>query len=79
MLIGDKKCKFMDKWNAFLLEKVTNKELHAISKDTWAIFYELVEKTNGELNKFIDDGEWPVLIDQFYGYVSLDVQLKSEQ
>ena len=52
MLIGDKKCKFMDEWNAFLLEKVTNKELHAISKDTWAIFYELVEKTNGELNKF---------------------------
>ena len=79
MLIGDNKCKFMDKWKAFLEEKVAKKELYAITKDTWELFYELVEQTNGDLIKFEDDGAWPVLIDQFYTYVSVDICFNSEQ
>ena len=70
MLIGDKKCKFMAKWQGFLNEKVEKKELNTVSKDRWELFYDLVETTGGDFSKFEDDGAWPVLIDQFYEYMS---------
>ena len=70
MLIGDKRCKFMGKWQTFLNEKVEKKELNTVSKDTWELFYDLTETTGGDFSKFEDDGAWPVLIDQFYEYMS---------
>ena len=29
------------------------------------MLYELIEQTNGDFNNYVDDGAWPVLIDQF--------------
>lgn len=70
MLIGDKKCRFMAQWKGFLEEKVNKKEINTISKDTWELFYDLVESTGGDFKRFEDDGAWPVLIDQFAEYMS---------
>ena len=53
--------------------------MNAITKDTWELFYELIEQTNGDLNKFEDDGEKPVLFDQFFTYVSVEILFNTEQ
>ena len=70
LLIGSKKCKFLGKWNDFLNEKLDKKEINTISKDTWDLFYNLVDQTNGDFGFFEDDGCWPVLIDEFNAYMS---------
>ena len=70
LLIGKQRCKFLDIWGKFLTDKVTKKELTVVTKDTWDLFYDLVQQTNGNMANFEDDGCWPVLIDQFNEYVN---------
>lgn len=69
LLIGEQKCKFLAKWKQFLVDKVEKKELTVVTKDTWDLFYDLVNQTNGNMANFEDDGCWPVLIDQFNEYI----------
>ena len=42
LLIGNQRCKFLDKWCEFLNDKVQKKELTVVTKDTWDLFYDLV-------------------------------------
>ena len=70
LLIGTQKCKFLDKWQKFLEGKHEKKELTVVSKDTWDLFYDLVTQTNGDFDKFEDDGCWPVLIDEFNAFMN---------
>jgi|LauGreDrversion4_2_1035121.scaffolds.fasta_scaffold111866_1 hypothetical protein len=42
--------------------------MQAVTKDTWDMFYEMIEQTKGEIQNFIDDGTWPPIIDQFIAY-----------
>ena len=68
LLLKDK-CRFIDKWNAFI-EKEAEGGLKAIKKDTWNMLLELIEATNGDMANFQDDGAWPVLIDQFQEFLA---------
>ena len=45
LLIGSQRCKFLNQWKKFLEEKVEKKELTVVTKDTWDLFYDLVNQT----------------------------------
>lgn len=60
------KCKFLNQWIEFF--RTEKKDVKVISKDTWNMLLELIEQTHGDFNNYVDDGAWPVLIDQFYEY-----------
>lgn len=64
LLLGSK-CNYLPKWSAFLQAKKTAKQLNVVTKDTWDMFYELLESNKGDLSKSEDDGTWPTLIDDF--------------
>lgn len=68
-LLGNR-CKFMDKWVAFIQGKADKKEIGVMTKDTWDLFFDLVQQTNGDWSKFEDDGAWPVLVDGFVEYMA---------
>jgi len=68
-LLGNR-CKFMDKWVKFIQEKQGKKEITIMTKDTWDLFFDLVQQTGGDWSKFEDDGAWPVLIDGFVEYMA---------
>lgn len=63
-LFMKKRCPFLDLWLAF----IENSEDHKIIKrDEWQMFYSLCKATKGNFDNFdnIDDGTWPVIVDQF--------------
>lgn len=41
-LLGNR-CKFMDKWVSFIQEKAEKKEITIMTKDTWDLFFDLVQ------------------------------------
>lgn len=53
----------MKLWVEFF--KGEKKDQLVISKDTWNMLLELIESTKGDFANYVDDGAWPVLIDQF--------------
>ncbi len=63
------KCRFMKEWIKFIQKKEED-GLKAISKDVWEMLYELIDQTDGDIKKFVDDGSWPVLIDEFVAFAS---------
>ena len=65
LFIPAAKCQFLEQWKAFLMKKEQDGSLLAISRDVWALFYDLVDQTKGNLANFEDDGAWPALVDQF--------------
>ena len=62
MLLADK-CKFLGVWVDFIQSE--KKEQAVIQKDTWVMLLELIEQTQGDFKNYVDDGAWPVIIDQF--------------
>lgn len=60
MLLQDK-CTFLNAWIDFIQNE--KKDLQVIQKDTWIMLLELIEQTQGDFSKFIDDGAWPLMID----------------
>lgn len=64
-LLSDK-CKFLADWIDFL--KNEKKDQLVIQKDTWNMLLELIQQCQGDFSKFVDDGTWPVMIDQFAEY-----------
>ncbi|KYQ96857.1 hypothetical protein DLAC_04164 [Tieghemostelium lacteum] len=59
------KYKDLQTWFEFL----KSKHNLAISKDTWALFYDFVKIANDDINKYDSDGAWPVLLDDFVDYL----------
>lgn len=62
-----KKCQFLGKWIQFIQEE--KKELKVITQDCWDLFYDLVKQTDGDIKKFVDDGAWPSMVDEFVAYL----------
>mmetsp|Transcript_45654 Transcript_45654/g.33382 ORF Transcript_45654/g.33382 Transcript_45654/m.33382 type:complete len:108 (+) Transcript_45654:455-778(+) len=67
-LLLTNRCNFLPLWIEFF--KTEKKDLQVIQKDTWNMLYELIEQTNGDFRNYVDDGAWPVLIDQFQEFYS---------
>ena len=65
LLLSDK-CKFLKLWIDFF--QTEKKDQAVVSKDTWNMFFELIEQTKGDFANYVDDGAWPVIIDQFYEF-----------
>lgn len=57
-----KKFPFLSEWLEYL---DTLAEKNDISKDTWNMLIEFHQLTQGDINKYVDDGAWPVIIDEF--------------
>ena len=54
-----------EKIQAFLTKKVEAGELPAIKKDEWTCMLDFLYQTDGgDVSKYVDDGCWPLLIDQ---------------
>eukprot|EP01080_Neovahlkampfia_damariscottae_P005291 gene5291-8909_t len=64
-LILSHKCDFIDEWCSFLEEK----NLKAISKDTWEQFHEFCSTINADFSNHDSDSAWPVIIDDFVDYM----------
>ena len=62
MFLNDR-CGFVGEWILFL--QTEKKNLNAVTKDTWDLFYDLVKQTKGDIKNFVDDGAWPSLVDAF--------------
>ena len=62
LLLSDK-CKFLKDWIEFLTTE--KKDQLVVCKDTWNMILELNEQTRGDFSNYVDDGAWPVMIDQF--------------
>jgi len=56
----------LDMWVMFLEKHRTT----AITKDEWSLVLEFVNKVNGDLSKYDEDGAWPIVIDDFIEYIS---------
>ena len=50
------------------MEKKESKKLIVVTQDTWQMLYEFIDVTKGEISNYVDDGAWPVLIDEFVIY-----------
>lgn len=66
------KCKFLKQWIDFF--QIEKKDQTVVQKDTWNMLYELVEQTKGDFGNYVDDGAWPVLIDQFNEFYQKSVK-----
>lgn len=64
-LLGQR-AKFFSDWVEFL--RTEKKDQQVATKDTWDMFYELIDQTRGELTNFQDDGTWPPIIDAFVAF-----------
>ena len=60
-LILAKQCTFINEWCDFLEQK----NLKAISKDTWEQFYEFYSSINADFSNHDSESAWPVVIDDF--------------
>jgi len=58
---------FFQQWMEFL-EQSGNKS--DIPKDTWNMLWEFHLTTRGNLSNYVDDGAWPVMIDEFVEYLN---------
>lgn len=65
LLVGGR-AKFYGDWVEFL--RTEKKDQLVITKDTWDMFYEMIEMTKGDIANFVDDGTWPPIIDAFVAY-----------
>ena len=43
--------------------------MNVVTRDTWDLFYDLNQQTNGDLKNFEDDGGWPTTFDSFIEYM----------
>lgn len=59
------KYKWIGAWYDFLRDKFKAGKLLVITNDTWVMFYEFILETGGKLENHIDDGSWPVVLDEF--------------
>lgn len=57
------KYQYLDDWVKFCESEEAG--LKAVQKDSWNMFYDFYMITKGGIESFVDDGTWPVLIDQF--------------
>eukprot|EP00347_Sterkiella_histriomuscorum_P007128 403350156 len=62
ILLSDR-CNFLNAFIDFLQSE--KKEMIVIQRDNWMMLLELIEQTQGDIQKFVDDGAWPLLIEQF--------------
>jgi len=53
---------FLEQWIEFL---ETRPQKNDVPKDLWNMLLEFHYATRGDLNKYVDDGAWPVMIDEF--------------
>jgi len=59
---------FLQKWMTYL-DALPEKKKSDIPKDTWNMLIEFHLQTKGDLTKYVDDGAWPVMIDEFVEYL----------
>jgi len=57
---------FLGKWITYLDSLATKSD---ITKDTWNMLLEFHYQTRGNIDNYIDDGAWPVMIDEFVEFV----------
>eukprot|EP00298_Acanthocystis_sp_HF-20_P008262 c17576_g1_i1.p1 GENE.c17576_g1_i1~~c17576_g1_i1.p1 ORF type:complete len:246 (+),score=72.53 c17576_g1_i1:28-765(+) len=63
-IILEGKWKFLDLWIQFVQEQYK----HSISKDTWSMLYDFICDVGDNLEKYDDQGAWPVVIDEFVNF-----------
>ena len=57
--------KLLDSWLEFIQETTKN----AISRDTWAQLLDFAVQVDDDLDKFDENGAWPVLVDEFVDWL----------
>jgi len=57
---------FLEQWLKFLDSRPIKND---IPKDLWNMLLEFHYLTRGDLSKYVDDGAWPVMIDEFVEYL----------
>jgi len=57
---------YLKQWLEFMNSKEKKND---IPKDLWNMLLEFHFLTRGDLTKYVDDGAWPVLIDEFVDYL----------
>mmetsp|Transcript_730 Transcript_730/g.879 ORF Transcript_730/g.879 Transcript_730/m.879 type:complete len:254 (+) Transcript_730:137-898(+) len=55
----------LDQWIEFLEKNRTT----AVTRDEWSLVLEFVDKVNGDVESYDEDGAWPIVIDDFVEYV----------
>lgn len=64
----------VEHWNNFLKEKMSDPKLKkAITKDVWNMFMDFIAFTvnkNENLVKVIEDGSWPLIIEEYAKYLN---------
>jgi len=58
---------FIEQWLDFI-DNSANK--NDITKDTWNMLLEFHLVTKGNLSNYVDDGAWPVMIDEFVEHLN---------
>lgn len=67
---------YAEEWRAFLKENEKPKK--AITQDVWAMFYQFMQVTaenKAAVNTVIEEGVWPVLIEDFAKYLKAKFKL----
>ena len=66
-------------WSNFLKEKMSDpKGKKAITKDVWNMFMDFITITannNENLSKVIEDGSWPLLIEEYAKYLKVRLSI----
>ena len=71
-----KRCKFLDDWLRFVEHHCEQEKNDIIKKDQWEQLYQLVKDTKGDMSKFVDDGAYASIIDDFVEFKSGDQEMK---
>jgi hypothetical protein len=64
MLLKDK-CNYLPLWCAFMAKRLESGKQLVVTKDTWDMFWELLDSNKGNLQATEDDGCWPTIIEDF--------------
>lgn len=60
MILADK-CQFLKDWIEFITTQKQGQLV--VTRDTWNMVLELIEQTQGDFGRYVDDGAWPLMID----------------
>jgi len=67
---------YMKEWKEFL--KVNEKPKKSVTKDVWTMFFQFVQMTIDDVkavNSVVEEGVWPVLIEDFARFLKAKLKL----